>query len=107
MSWLESLAFIANSTRCSNSLSDWRLKEFEQRVLFAMNASDSSQLIESPAASKLGPYRALLYREETGTTIKVRPYGPPSAEWLNHVRSQFVDAEPIESALDLDGFQVT
>lgn len=58
------------------------LGRFETRVLFAMNANDSSQLIETPAASKLGSHRALLYRGETGTIEKFRPYQVPDADWL-------------------------
>jgi hypothetical protein len=58
------------------------LKEFELRVLFQMSASDSSQLVDSPLASKLGPQRAIFIHEETGTFEKFRPYAFPSAEWL-------------------------
>ena len=50
------------------------LNRFEARVLFAMNANDSSNLIDSPAASKLGPNRALLSRSDLGTIEKFRPY---------------------------------
>lgn len=62
------------------------LKELEHRVAFQMNAADSSQLIDSPAASRLGVHRALLYREEQGTCEKFRPYGPPSPTWLERLR---------------------
>jgi len=58
------------------------LKEFELRVLFQMSGSDSSQLIDNPLASKLGPQRALFIHEETGTFEKFRPYAFPGAEWL-------------------------
>ena len=51
------------------------LNRFETRVLFAMNANDSSNLIDNPAASKLGPNRALLSRGDLGTIEKFRPYG--------------------------------
>jgi hypothetical protein len=56
------------------------------RVLFQMSVADSSNLIDSPAASKLGPNRALFGNEEDGVLQKFRPYGPPSAEWLGRVR---------------------
>ncbi len=62
------------------------LKEFELRVLFQMSQADSSQLIDSPAAGKLGPQRALFIHEETGTLEKFRPYAFPSAAWLDVVR---------------------
>ncbi|NDC64291.1 MAG: cell division protein FtsK, partial [Planctomycetia bacterium] len=61
------------------------LKEFELRVLFQMSGSDSSQLVDSPLASKLGPQRALFIHEETGTLEKFRPYAFPSSEWLSGV----------------------
>jgi energy-coupling factor transporter ATP-binding protein EcfA2 len=61
------------------------LKEFELRVLFQMSGSDSSQLIDSPLASKLGPQRALFIHEETGTLEKFRPYAFPQAQWLDTV----------------------
>jgi hypothetical protein len=64
------------------------LKEFELRVLFQMSSSDSSQLVDSPAASKLGPNRALFIHEETGTLEKFRPYAFPSAEWLDKVAAE-------------------
>ena len=35
------------------------MKEFENRILFQMSANDSSTLIDTPAASKLGEKRAL------------------------------------------------
>lgn len=61
------------------------LKEFELRVLFQMSGSDSSQLVDSPMASKLGPQRALFIHEETGTLEKFRPYSFPQAPWLEIV----------------------
>ena len=101
------LAWVDSANNLNRWLSRQSLNEFEQRILFAMNASDSSQLIESPAAARLGPHRALLYREETGTTTKFRPYGPPAEEWLQQVRAQLTAAEVVESVQDLDGFQVS
>ncbi len=64
------------------------LKEFELRVLFQMSASDSSVLVDSPFASKLGPQRALFIHEETGTLEKFRPYSFPSHEWLAGISTQ-------------------
>jgi ABC-type multidrug transport system fused ATPase/permease subunit len=58
------------------------LRELELRVLFQMNATDSSNLIDSPAASQLGVHRALLYNEAEGRLEKFRPYGPPPDDWL-------------------------
>jgi hypothetical protein len=64
------------------------LKEFELRVLFQMSSSDSSQLVDSPLASKLGPQRALFIHEETGTLEKFRPYAFPTPEWLGQVAAE-------------------
>jgi hypothetical protein len=75
------------------------LKEFELRVMFQMSGSDSSQLIDSPLASKLGPQRALFIHEETGTFEKFRPYGFPQPEWLAGISSQLrsrPQGEPVE-----------
>ncbi|MEZ6317584.1 MAG: FtsK/SpoIIIE domain-containing protein [Phycisphaerales bacterium] len=55
--------------------------EFEQRVLMQMSASDSSTLIESASASRLGLRRAILHDDETGTEEKFRPYAPPDPAW--------------------------
>jgi hypothetical protein len=62
------------------------LREFEMRVLFQMSAADSSNLIDSPLASKLGFHRALFYTEDQGRLEKFRPYGPPAETWLDALR---------------------
>jgi len=64
------------------------MRELTMRVVFQMNVSDSSNLIDSPLASKLGLHRALFFNEEEGKLDKFRPYGLPSETWLNHVREQ-------------------
>jgi hypothetical protein len=50
------------------------LREFEMRVVFQMNANDSSTLIDTPLAAKLGPHRALFHSDELGVLEKFRPY---------------------------------
>ena len=57
-------------------------------VVFQMNVSDSSNLIDSPLASKLDMHRALFFNEEDGRLDKFRPYGLPSETWLRRVREQ-------------------
>ncbi|MCE9630801.1 MAG: cell division protein FtsK [Planctomycetia bacterium] len=64
------------------------VKEFELRVLFQMSGNDSSQLVDSPVAAKLGPQRALFIHEETGTLEKFRPYSFPTTEWLDTVAAE-------------------
>ncbi len=73
------------------------LKEFEMRVAFQMSAGDSSSLIDNPAASRLGQHRALLYRDDQGTTEKFRPYGRPSDEWLGWVSGQLGGKEETQA----------
>jgi hypothetical protein len=58
------------------------LREFEMRVAFQMSGEDSANLVDTPAASKLGQYRALFVSEEEGRIEKFRPYGLPDEAWL-------------------------
>lgn len=67
----------------TRTLSRSALREFEMRVLFQMSPGDSSNLIDSPAASKLGLHRALFYSEEMGRAEKFRPYAVPADVWLH------------------------
>jgi hypothetical protein len=69
------------------------LRDFEIRVLFQMSGNDSSNLIDTPAAGKLGVNRALLYSEEQGQLEKFRPYGLAAETWLARVKRQ-LDARP-------------
>jgi hypothetical protein len=72
-----------------NRMLDRRLqREFETRVVFQMSADDSANLIDTPAAAKLGLYRALLVSEEEARLEKFRPYDVPGQEWLAHVGKQ-------------------
>ncbi|HOA74791.1 MAG TPA: FtsK/SpoIIIE domain-containing protein [Phycisphaerae bacterium] len=65
------------------------LREFDNRVLFQMSAADSSNLIDSPLANRLGFYRALFFSEEQGLLEKFRPYSLPDRDLLEEVRAQF------------------
>ncbi len=65
------------------------LDDIEMRVLFRMNAADSSNLIDSAAASQLGVHRAIFDDEGQGLVEKFRPYGLPTGAWLEWVKSQF------------------
>jgi DNA segregation ATPase FtsK/SpoIIIE, S-DNA-T family len=65
------------------------LREFEIRVLFQMSANDSSALIDTPAAGKLGANRALFFSEEENRIEKFRPYGLPDPAWLDRIAGQF------------------
>ena len=62
------------------------LREFEMRIAFQMSAADSSSLLDNPAAAKLRQHRGLFASEDLGTLEKFRPYGIPTAAWLDEVR---------------------
>jgi len=80
--WCDSL------TNLQRTFERGAIKEFELRVLFQMSSADSSQLVDSPLAAKLGPQRALFIHEETGTLEKFRPYAFPSPQWLGEVATR-------------------
>jgi hypothetical protein len=78
------------------------LREFEQRVVFQMSGDDSSNLIDSPAAAKLGPYRGLFHSAETGNLEKFRPYDLPQADWLAQAKRQLF-SRPLPPAKTAEG----
>jgi hypothetical protein len=67
------------------------MQDFEMRILFQMNGNDSSSLMDSPEASRLGVHRAILYDEGQGLVEKFRPYGLPSAEYLAWVKKHLCE----------------
>lgn len=76
---------------CNNlmrSLDRQTLRDLEMRVLFQMNPADSSSLIDTPAAGRLGPFRAVFYDEGQGRLEKFRPYAVPSEAWLQWIGQQ-------------------
>jgi energy-coupling factor transporter ATP-binding protein EcfA2 len=73
------------------------LREFDHRVLFQMSAADSSNLIDSPAANKLGFHRALAFSEEQGVMEKFRPYALPDEPWLEEV-ARTLEARPTDAS---------
>ena len=82
------------------------LGEFEMRVLFQMSSNDSSSLIDSPAAGKLGTNRAYFHSEEQGRIEKFRPYGLPTPTFLNSLRERLaakpnvVREKPVAEAVE-------
>ncbi len=76
-----------SNTSLERSFDRRTLREFDQRVLFQMSAMDSTALIDSPLASRLGPNRAILAQEEDASIRAFRPYGDAPAGWLaGHMR---------------------
>ena len=115
--WCDSL------TNLQRTFERGTLKEFELRVLFQMSGTDSSQLVETPAAGRLGQQRALFVHEETGTLEKFRPYQFPNDQWLTKVAADMrarpqgtptervrptstASAPPPANADDSDGFSL-
>jgi hypothetical protein len=74
------------------------LREFDMKVLYQMGVADSSTLIDSPAASRLGLNRALFASEEQSAPEKFRPYRLPPAEWLKWVAGQLGRAKALSPA---------
>ncbi len=76
-----------------NNVTRWldraTLRDVAWRVLFQMSATDSSNLMDSAAASQLGMHRAIVYSDERGEFEKFRPYGVPSDEFFAAVSSAF------------------
>jgi hypothetical protein len=79
---VHSLVWSDSYTTASRWFDRQALRDFDMRVLFQMSAADSSNLMDSPAASRLGPHGAYFYSEERGKAEKFRPYGVPEADWL-------------------------
>ena len=88
--WVDSL------TNFNRSLERQMLKEFGQRILFQMSAADSSNLLDTPAASRLGRNRALLTQEEQDRPEKFRPYGLPGLEWVRRMCEAWPDQTAVE-----------
>jgi len=82
------IAWIDTPVSIERTLDRSSMREFDNRVLFQMSANDSSNLIDSPAANKLGMFRALAYSEEQGTIEKFRPYALMPEDYLIGVRQK-------------------
>jgi hypothetical protein len=80
--WCDTLANL------QRALDRQALRELALRVVLQMSVADSSHLIDSPLAAKLGMHRALFASEEDGRLEKFRPYGPPPEAWLGWVKRQ-------------------
>ena len=74
--WCDTMASL------NRSLDRRAQREFGMRLAFQMSANDSSALVDTTAASKLGRHRALLFVEDEGRLEKLRPYGLPDPAWL-------------------------
>lgn len=84
-------------------LSNSMLREFENRIAFRMNQTDSASLVDSPVAAGLGQGRALVYRDQLGAIEKFRPFAWPSQEWIDRINGEFDDRT---NGLDLDSLTI-
>jgi hypothetical protein len=85
---VHTLMWCDTTNNLQRALDRQTLREISLRVVLQMGVADSSNLIDSPAASKLGLHRALFFSEEDGRLEKFRPYGLPPDEWLEEVRER-------------------
>jgi energy-coupling factor transporter ATP-binding protein EcfA2/CRISPR/Cas system CSM-associated protein Csm2 small subunit len=79
---IHTLVWCDTYNNVSRFLDRQTLRDFEMRILFQMNATDSSNLMDTPDASRLGVHVAISYDEGQGRMEKFRPYGLPTPEWL-------------------------
>ena len=91
---IHSLVWCDTVTNLNRSLDRRALREFSMRVVMQMSAEDSSNLIDSPAAAKLGQNRAYFYDEDSGRLEKFRPYGVPPVEWLERIGQRILSRSP-------------
>ncbi|MCW5766814.1 MAG: AAA family ATPase, partial [Phycisphaeraceae bacterium] len=83
---VHTVAWCDTVTNLDRTLSRQSLREFDVRVLFQMSPTDSSALIDGPAAGLIGQNRALFHSEEQGVLEKFRPWAVPSESWLARAR---------------------
>ncbi len=85
----------------SNSL----LREFDNRVAFRLNQTDSASLIDTPVAASLSQGRAILYRDQTGSADRFRPFDWPTQEWLQSVTERN-DVPASKPDVDIDELKI-
>jgi hypothetical protein len=81
-------------------LSTSLLREFDNRIAFRLNQTDSASLIDTPAAAALTPGRAILYRDQTGSADRFRPFQWPGADWLRIVPAAATDSDAAAFNID-------
>jgi hypothetical protein len=97
------ISWIDTATALDRAVDRGSMRELDNRILFQMSATDSSNLIDSPAANKLGANRAMAFSEEQGSMEKFRPYALPNEKWLAEVNQKLV-AKRDSSGIKADEF---
>lgn len=82
------LAWCDTTSSLMRALDRAAIAEFGNRVLMQMSANDSSMLIESTSAARLGLHRAIFFDEERGAEEKFRPYGLPDASFVRQIADE-------------------
>jgi DNA segregation ATPase FtsK/SpoIIIE, S-DNA-T family len=95
---VHTVVWIDTVTNLNRYIDRAALREFTMRVLFPMNANDSSQLIDTPAASRLKPNRGLYLEEGQERPESFRPYGLCGPDWLQQVHATLQQIRPTESS---------
>lgn len=72
--------WVENCSTVQRWLSRAALREIEIRLLMRMSGNDSTNLIDSVAASRLGEHVMLVFDEATGQEQKFRPFATSSIE---------------------------
>ncbi len=85
---IHTLVWCDSYTNLNRWIDRQTLHDLSLRVLFQMSAGDSSNLMDTPEASRLGVHRAILYDDERGEFEKFRPYGLPDDAWLGWACAQ-------------------
>jgi hypothetical protein len=92
--WCDTLANL------NRTFSRKTVKEFEARVCFQMSANDSSELIDNPAANRLGMYNALLFTSHNGAIEKFRPYTLPDGDLIKDLSRALNARKPSADSSD-------
>ena len=82
IAWSDSLASI------QRALPRRALKDFDRRILFQMSASDSMEIIDDEAASRLGLHTALSVSLMDGSLEKFRPFALPEPGFIEGLGAQ-------------------
>ena len=88
---IHTLAWCDTFSNVKRELENGMWHEFDTRIVCKMPSSeDSDALVESPAATSLEQYRALLFRGGDGTLEKFIPYDLPLSDlsftnWFHQV----------------------
>jgi len=79
------IAWCDKPVSLSRRLSSSALREFSLRLLGPMSRDDSFALVDSDAASTIGPSQAILDDHDRAVTQRLRRFTMPSADWMRAV----------------------